>query len=145
LPGWVQGYALEIPKLGIREQVIEGVDPMDELGYMEALKNGVADAKGTKVPGEKGVQYYFGHSSGLPFWGERAVVFALLHKLEDGDEILVYRDNRKYKYMVVEKMVVNSDQVEWLTSEGGEERVVLQTCWPIGTNWKRLLVIAKAE
>jgi LPXTG-site transpeptidase (sortase) family protein len=143
LPAWVSGYAIEIPKIGVKERVVEGVSVVDEAGYMKALNEGVAQAQGTGLPGEQRTQYYFAHSSGLPFWGTRAVVFALLNKLENGDEIIVYRDNQKFVYLVSDKMVVNPDKVEWLRSENTEERVVLQTCWPIGTNWKRLLVIAE--
>jgi LPXTG-site transpeptidase (sortase) family protein len=145
LPTWVNGYALEIPKIDLREAVLEAVDTEDEKGYMEALKSGVAHAKGTGLPGEESTQYYFAHSSGLPFWGERAVVFALLNRLEKGDEVLIYRENLKYRYLVTDKWVVSPYQVDWLTSKGITEQVVLQTCWPIGTNWKRLLVIAKPD
>lgn len=142
LPAWVTNYALEIPKIGVQEPVVEAVDATNKNAYMSALKQGVAHAAGTGLPGKRGVQYYFAHSSGLPFWGSRAVVFALLNKLEYGDEVIVYRENNKYVYKVIEKQVVQADDVSWLKSEVKEERVVLQTCWPIGTDWKRLLVVA---
>lgn len=142
LPAWVQGYALEIPTLGVREPVIEGVDAGDKAHYMEALTRGVAHAGGTGLPGQAGVQYYFAHSSGLPFWGGRAVTFATLYKLNGGDEVVIYRENKKYRYQVVEKRIVNPDDVSLLQARDTSERVVLQTCWPLGTNWQRLLVVA---
>lgn len=143
LPVWVEGFALEIPEIGVRERVIEAVDVVHEDVYMNALKEGIAHAAGSGLPGEGRTQYYFAHSSGLPFWGQRAVVFALLNRLENGDVVVVYRDNKKYEYIVTQKQVVKPEDVTWLVSQSTEEQVVLQTCWPIGTNWKRLLVVAK--
>lgn len=143
LPAWVGTYAMEIPKIGVREQIVEAVDVTNEEEYFEALTEGIAQARGTGLPGEGGIQYYFAHSSGLPFWGQRAVVFALLNKLDSGDEVIVYREGTKYEYKVVEKQIVLPEDTAWLKSAAQDERVVLQTCWPIGTNWKRLLVIAK--
>lgn len=143
LPSWVQGYALEIPKLGIQEPVIEGVDAGNKQNYMAALTKGVAHAGGSGLPGLPGIQYYFAHSSGLPFWGGRAVTFATLYKLEKGDEVIIYRDDKKYRYQVVNKQIVNPDNIQLLTSNDTSERVVLQTCWPLGTNWQRLLVEAE--
>jgi LPXTG-site transpeptidase (sortase) family protein len=144
-PVWAEGYGLEIPKLGIRQPVVEGVDAADKSSYSMALKNGVAHAAGTAVPGEAGVGYYFAHSSGWPFAGSRAAVFSTLYKLEPGDEVVLHRMGKKYVYIVVEKAVVGPRDVSLLAVTGGVERVVLQTCWPLGTSLKRLLVSAEAE
>ena len=40
--------------------------------------------------------------------------------------------------------IIDPDEVSLLTQaqESGEQ-LVLQTCWPPGTTWKRLIVIAK--
>jgi LPXTG-site transpeptidase (sortase) family protein len=143
LPEWVGDYSVEIPKIGVREQVVESVDAANEDLYTEALKRGIAHARGTTLPGLGGVQYYFAHSSGLPFWGDRAVVFALLHKLDAGDNIFIYREGRKHTYIVESKHIVSPEDISWLISQDTSEQVVLQTCWPLGTNWKRLLVVAK--
>ena len=141
-PGWVTGYALEIPKLGIQESVIENVDTQNKSGYMSALTQGIALAVGSSVPGSLGTQYYFAHSSGLPFWGGRAVTFATLNKLVSGDEVMIYKEGKKYTYVVNNKHIVNPDDVSWLIGASTDEKVILQTCWPLGTNWKRLLVVA---
>lgn len=140
LPSWVNGFALEIPKLGIQEPVVEGVDASNKTEYLQALTNGVAHSKISSLPGQPGTQYYFAHSSGLPFWGGRAVTFATIYKLENGDEVWVYREGKKYRYQVIDKKIVNPDDLSFIESQGVSEKVVLQTCWPIGTNWKRLLV-----
>ena len=144
-PGWVKGYALEIPKLGIQEPVVENVDTQNKTGYMAALTQGIAHAIGSAIPGSIGTQYYFAHSSGLPFWGGRAVTFATLNKLDSGDAVVIYREDKKYTYKVIDKQIVSPEDTRLLTEVSANERVVLQTCWPIGTNWKRLLVIAVRE
>lgn len=143
IPAWAGTYGIAIPNLGIQEVVIERVDAGNKQVYMEALLKGVAHAAGSSLPGKAGVGYYFAHSSGLPFWGGRAATFATLHRLEQGDEIVVYREGQTYRYHVIEKKVVNPDNLELLMTTGGVERVVLQTCWPLGTDWQRMLVVAE--
>ena len=40
--------------------------------------------------------------------------------------------------------IVTAKEFEYLTySDSNKEVLILQTCWPIGTNWKRLLVFAQ--
>ncbi len=135
-------FRLSIPKLQLSEVVTENVDPTNKPVYMAALQSGVAHAAGTMLPGEQGMGYYFGHSSGLPIWGLRTVPFAMLYRLEEGDEITLSRDGETYYYQVTGKTVVEPDDVEALLAAPDREVVVLQTCWPIGTDWKRLLVLA---
>jgi len=49
-----------------------------------------------------------------------------------------------YKYRVYESKVVESKEVEYLDYRLADKEVlILQTCWPLGTDWKRLLVLAK--
>jgi LPXTG-site transpeptidase (sortase) family protein len=42
------------------------------------------------------------------------------------------------------KKIIKPNQIEYLEyKEEDKEIVILQTCWPIGTNWQRLLVFAE--
>jgi LPXTG-site transpeptidase (sortase) family protein len=140
----VEGYGIVIPKLFIQEQVVMNVDPNDKRLYMPALREGIAHAAGTSFPGDGGLGYYFAHSSGLdaPMHGGRAV-FYLLGKLREGDEVRIYRAGEKFSYRVVKTEVVNAEDVAFLEEEREVEQIVLQTCWPIGTSSKRLLVTAE--
>jgi LPXTG-site transpeptidase (sortase) family protein len=109
----------------------------------EALRYGVVHFPGTALPGDKGNVVITGHSSYFP-WdpGRFKDVFALLHQVDVGDRVIVYRDQKPYEYEVYDKEVVMPDQVEVLTQKG-EDRLTLITCTPVGTNLKRLVLLAK--
>lgn len=133
-----------IPKIYLREKVINEVDPVNKPAYMRALRMGVAHAAGTAGPGEPGLGYYFAHSSGMNVLSpQKKAAFYLLGKLESGDVIYVYRGNMTYEYRVTEKKITEAGDLSFLTDSGINERIVLQTCWPIGTSLRRLLIFGE--
>lgn len=137
-------FSILIPKLGASAKVFPNVDPGDKDVYLPILKKGVAHASGTSFPGLPGTTYLFAHSADN-WWdvGHYNAVFYTLHNLSEGDEIIVFFENRRYDYVVSEKLIVDPTDVSYLTSDQqGESRLVLQTCWPPGTTFKRLFVVA---
>jgi LPXTG-site transpeptidase (sortase) family protein len=114
-----------------------------EAQIQDALKYGVVHFPGTALPGYKGNVVITGHSSYFP-WdaGRFKDVFALLHQVSVGDEIIVYYNQGKFRYIVYDKQVVQPSQIEVLTQKG-ENRLTLITCTPVGTNLRRLVVLAK--
>lgn len=139
-------FGIVIPKIFANVAVTENVNPENEKAYQDVLRNagGVAHAAGSVLPGEPGTIYIFGHSTDSGLNVERFnAVFYLLRKLEPGDEIIVYYQNQPYRYFVSEKKTVDPTDITDITNVSGEQRLVLQTCWPPGTTWKRLLIIAK--
>lgn len=108
-----------------------------------ALQDGVVHYPGTAQAGEKGNVVITGHSSYFP-WdpGRFKDVFALLHEIVVGDELIVYHDQKPFRYKVYKTQVVTPDQIEILTQEG-DDRLTLITCTPVGTNLKRLIVLAE--
>jgi sortase A len=116
-----------------------------ESQIQDALQHGVVHFPGTAYPGEGGNVVITGHSSYFP-WdpGRFKDVFALLHQVNVGDEVIVYHDQVKYRYIVYDKKVVKPDQVDVLT-QGGESRLTLITCTPVGTALNRLVVLAHPE
>ncbi len=114
-----------------------------EKDIQSALQDGVIHYPGTAYPGEHGNVVITGHSSYF-VWdpGRFKDVFALLHQVTEGDTVIIYYNQQKYSYIVYEKKVVMPDQVNVLAQEGGD-RVTLITCTPVGTNLKRLVVLAK--
>lgn len=140
-------FSLYVPKINAKASILENVDPGDYKAYMAALIQGVAHAQGSVLPGMKGGVYLFAHSTDSPLTvGQYNAVFYLLRELnpEEKDEIYVFFLDKLYRYRVTEKHIVSADDVSWLvTAQSGQERLILQTCWPPGTLWKRLIVVAE--
>lgn len=139
-------FSLVIDKLGATSRIIQDVDPGDSREYQVALKSGIAHAQGTGLPGQGRNIFLFAHSSADLLTAERYnSVFYLMHHLVSGDQIRVWYQGREYNYEVVERLIVNPSQTEYLTSAKtpGGETLTLMTCWPPGTLLKRQLVIAQ--
>lgn len=140
-----EGAFITIPKIRAQAQIIENVDPFNEPAYMEALKKGVAQAKGTSHPGEPGTSFLFAHSSGNPWDLTRMnTIFLRLGELESGDEIEIVRNGKVLKYKVTDKKEVDPTEVNYLL-DTKKTQLILQTCTPIGTSLKRLLIFAKPQ
>lgn len=138
-------FSIYIPKIGAKSQITDNVDPVNEKAYLVALKQGVAHAAGSVFPGMDGATYLFAHSSEAGLRGvQYNTIFYLLRELEAQDEVYVFFLNKLYKYRVVAKYTVDGNDTHWLTeARTGSERLILQTCWPPGTAWKRLIVVAE--
>ena len=110
-----------------------------------ALRDGVRHVPGTSLPWSDAPQrnvYIEGHRLGWPGTGSH-LVFYSLNTLEEGDEVrLRDRDGRTYRYRVSEMLKVNPDDVWVMGQVRGRDMVTLQTCTPIPTYEKRLIVRA---
>lgn len=137
-------FGIIIPKIDINAKVIPNVDPANKSEYLSALKKGVAHAKGSALPGETGNIFIFAHSTDIPLNVLRYnAIFYLLGKLEKGDEIYLTFQDQKYKYIVTSSKIVELSQTEYLRSQNKSKSLTLMTCWPLGTSFKRLLVISE--
>lgn len=137
-------FSLVIPKIGANAKIFPNVDATNEAEFLPVLKEGIAHAKGTVFPGMMGNIYLFAHSTDN-WWnvGQYNAIFYLLKDLSIGDEVIVFFEGRRYSYIVSDKKIVPPNDVAHLVqSQGGPQRLILQTCWPPGTTWERLLVIA---
>jgi len=135
-------FSIVIPELDTASIVLANVDTSNEGQYLTALKKGVAHAKGTYFPGQGKNIYLFAHSAGSPLSIiQNNTAFFLLRKLKKGDGIHIYFADKKYVYIVENQQIVPANDTSWL-DEGSGERLILQTCYPPGTTWKRLLIIA---
>jgi sortase A len=136
-PGAIMG--LTIKALGLHS-----VPVFDSDGRW-ALTNGVRHVPGTSLPWSDTPQrnvYIEGHRLGWPGTGSH-LVFYRLNTLEEGDEVrLKNRDGRTYRYRVSEKLRVNPDDVWVMGQVRGRDMVTLQTCTPIPSYDKRLIVRA---
>ncbi|MGQ0680075.1 MAG: class E sortase [Actinomycetota bacterium] len=128
-PDLGQGIALiEIPKIGINQVVVEGVE-------VEDLKKGPGRMPGTAMPGQLGNLVISGHRTtyGAPF--------SRLDELNSGDEIVVYNRSGPVKYRVSESKIVTPESVE-VTNNFGDARLTLTTCHPKFSARQRLIIVA---
>lgn len=136
-------YSIYIPKIDVGSTITSNVDAGIESEYSEALKNGIAHAKGTSFPGMGENVYLFSHSTDTLLNVERYnAKFYLLNKLENTDRIVVYFSDKKYIYEVFDKKIVDPADITSM-NKTGQEVLTLQTCYPPGTSLKRLIVYAK--
>ena len=137
-------FGVVIEKINANAKVIANVDPSDEKDYARALSKGVAHAKGTTFPGQKGNIYLFSHSVDAPWNIVRFnAVFYLLGKLDKGDRIIMFYQGRRYDYIVFDKAIVSPKDTHFLTNSYDDSVLTLQTCDPPGTLLNRLVVRAK--
>lgn len=141
-------FSIVIPKIGASAKVFANIDPSDPNIFLPVLTHGVAHAKGTVFPGMKGNIYLFAHSTDN-FWdvGRYNAIFYLLKDLRKGDEVVIFYQNKRYNYIVSDSKVVDSSDVSYIINSRhqDQETLILQTCWPPGTTFQRLLVFAKLK
>lgn len=137
-------FGIVIEKIGANALVVSDVDPTNNNAYIAALAKGVAHAKGTTYPGQKGNIYLFSHSTDAPWNIVRFnAIFYLLGKLEPGDRVLMFYQGRRYDYIVFDKHIVDPSDTGYLTNVYDESILTLQTCDPPGTLLHRLVIRAR--
>jgi len=135
--------SVEIAKIGIVAPLI--FSESTEQNYMQdALDMGVVLYPDSALPGGAGQTIILGHSAPVG-WPKIKYdwVFSRLDELVEGDEIVVYFNNRKYTYIVNRKVFLERGEEisqKGLTNE--ENMVVLVSCWPPGKDLRRIAVEA---
>jgi len=119
--------------------------PVFDSNSQWALANGVAHHPQTSLPWSPTAQrnvYLAGHRMGFRGTWSR-MIFYNLDKLREGDEV-VLKDGagRSYRYRVSEVLVTEPTDVWVMGQVRGRDMVTLQTCTPIPTFQKRLIVRA---
>jgi len=141
-------FKIDIPKISASTWVETNVSASDKEEYNSILEQGmIAHAKGTNLPGTGfgGMVYLFAHSSTQDLSSVRNnTVFYLLGEMKNGDKVFADYNGEIYEYEVYDKKIVKANDTEYLSySDPSKEVIILQTCWPIGTNWNRLLIFGK--
>ncbi len=138
-----KSFAIVIPKISAYAPIIPDVNPWDKSEYQDKLQKGVAQARGFADFGEEGTIFLFSHSSLPPWEMTRAnTSFLRLGELKPGDQIIVYKFDRKYTYEVTLKNEVSPDSVQTVLENADTSQLILQTCTPVGSDLRRLLVYA---
>lgn len=141
--GVLDEFKIEIEKIGVIAPVIQDVDGANKETYNQALLDGVAHYKGTALPNQGSNIFIFGHSSPLiGATGNYKEIFKDLGDLEFGDIITITYLGEKIEYTVSEKRIVEKTEMSVLNPTD-EEQLTLMACWPIGSNDKRIIVIAE--
>ncbi|MCP4524224.1 MAG: sortase [Candidatus Gracilibacteria bacterium] len=132
-----------IPLVDIKNRALDSSNELNNI-FMKELEKGIIRYPGSAKPGKEGNSFIFGHSSNFPWIkGDYNDVFALLDNVEFDDEIIVYYNQKKYKYIIRKKHVISPGNVSVLKQEKNTSELTLMTCWPIGTTLNRLIVTAE--
>jgi LPXTG-site transpeptidase (sortase) family protein len=120
---------LSIPRIGLRAVVIEGTSS-------HSLLLGPGHMTGSALPGTPGNAVIAGH---------RDTFFRHIHNLKNGDAVYVLRSGKRFHYVVVQKRVVQANDLSVLRA-GKASELTLITCYPthfIGPAPQRLIIVAK--
>lgn len=137
---------LFINKLGVAAPVVLSEDPSEE-ALLKDLDEGIIHYPKTAAPGQNGNMMLTGHSSNYA-WnkGGYNYIFKDMNDLELGDEfsVTVTQSNGKsqeYRYRITEKFISAPDDPR-IFSGDNSPTATLVTCWPLNSNWKRMVVKA---
>jgi sortase A len=137
LPGAVMG--LTIHSIGVYNA------PVFDSDSQWALANGVAHVPETSLPWSQSAQrnvFLAGHRMGYRGTWSR-MIFYNLDKLKEGDKVVLKdRTGRPYEYQVSETFLAEPSDSWVMGQVRGRDMLTLQTCTPIPTFQKRLIVRA---
>jgi sortase A len=134
-----------IMSLSVRSMGLNNV-PVLNSDSTRALDMGVVHLPDTSLPWsdtpERNV-YLAGHRLGWPGTGSH-LVFYRLNELQGGERVTLRdRQGNRYDYRVIESFTVGPED-DWVTGRvKGRDLLTLQTCTPIPTFHKRLIVRAE--
>lgn len=117
-------------------------DTLDEPTLQEYLKQGAVVLPLGRTFGKPGNMVVTAHSSGTSAFGPYRFAFAKLAELQTGQEFSITTSGYRYTYRVYGQDIVWPHQVDRLPNDD-RSTVTLVTCWPLWTNFKRLLVHAE--
>ena len=138
---------LKIDRLGISAPIVFGTGS-DLKNVYNGLEKGTVHYSGSPKPGMEGASVILGHSSAYPWYkGKYGSVFALLGKLKPGDTVRVeYANGPSFSFLIKQSIVFspfsNDARLTEIEKTPGSS-VVLISCWPVGTNYKRIAIQAE--
>lgn len=136
-------FGIYIPKIQTNAKIVPDVDTTNKSEYLKALETGIAHAKGSTYPNQKGNVFLFAHSA-VDFYnqGNYSVYFYLLGELKAGDSIYISYKDQIFEYTVLETKIVSKTDTQYMGKYLEEDTLTLMSCWPSGTNLKRIIVTA---
>jgi sortase A len=126
-----QALRIQIPAIKIDAPVVQG-------DGWEQLKKGVGQNISSANPGQDGNVILSAHND---VYGE---LFRYLDKLQPGDQVVLYTQQRQYTYVVDRTAVVEPTAVEVMASTGSPT-VTLISCYPYLVDKQRIVVFARLQ
>lgn len=126
-----QGIRIQIPAIEIDAPIVQG-------DGWEQLKKGVGQNLGSANPGQNGNVVLSAHND---VYGE---LFRFLDKLQPGDQVVLYTQQRQYVYVVDRTAIVEPTAVE-VMAPTGSPTVTLISCYPYLVNKQRIVVFARLQ
>jgi LPXTG-site transpeptidase (sortase) family protein len=118
-----------------------------ESDMLADLENGLSHFSKTASPGQAGNMIISGHSSNY-VWakGNYNHIFENLNDLQKGDTVTIRTAQQNgrvitYAYTVSDKFITTADDPK-VFAAGDTPVLTLSTCWPIGTNLRRIIIKA---
>ncbi len=142
---------LLVPSIGLDVPIVtaENKDATDftKADFNEELDQWIVKYPTTPAPGEEWNTLLFGHTSYVvrkdnPY----GTIFKDLPKLKDSTLIQILWEWNLYEYKVVDLFIVTPKQVpaQYMTYQNaGGSYITLMGCYPLGTDNKRIMVVAK--
>lgn len=132
-PATISMQTLDEPLPLVFSQSLEDKDIQEDL-----TKGAAVLPLGTKF-GQPGNVVITAHSTGTSDFGPYRFAFAKLSEIKEGQAFTIQDQGIEYTYKVYGSEVVWPDQVDKLPDDE-RSTVTLVTCWPLWTDYKRLLV-----
>jgi sortase A len=130
-PGPEQAIRIQVPAISVDAPIVQG-DGWDQ------LKKGVGQHPGTTNPGERGNLVLSAHND---IFGE---IFRGLDRLNPGDLVIIFTNQRSYTYIVVDTKIVEPTAIE-IMEPTSQATTTLISCYPYLKDTKRIAVIARLQ
>lgn len=130
-PGLETAIRIQIPAIGVDAPVVQG-------DGWEQLKKGVGQYIGSANPGQRGNVVLSAHND---IFGE---LFRYLDRLQPGDQVILYTQQKQYIYIVTHTEIVEPSRVE-VMAPTSEPTATLISCYPYLVDDQRIVVFAKLQ
>ncbi len=128
-PSADQAIRIQAPAIKLDAPVVQG-------DGWEQLKKGVGQHVGSSNPGQGGNVVLSAHDD---VYGE---LFRYLDRLQPGDQVILYTQQRQFTYLVDRTVIVKPTQVEVMAATS-DSTVTLISCYPYLVDSDRIVVFAK--
>jgi sortase A len=142
-------FFISIPSINIlRLPVTPNVESTTEAVYQKVLENSLAHFQNTGLPISKvkNNTVIYGHSANLIYNPQRndpRLSFSFLPEVKIGDKVILTFGDKEYEYSIYRTKVVNPDDLSIIGSTPNVDTITLFTCYPLGNNSQRFVVLGR--